>query len=75
MSNAHPIQFYLGLVLGVSLFLTIMSASFVGVFIPWMLHKFKKDPAVGAGPFGAIIQDVMSIVMYFIVATTLLNLL
>lgn len=60
---------YIGFILGVSIFLTILSAMVIAVFIPWLLNKFKKDPALGSGPFATIITDVTSLIIYFSVAS------
>lgn len=65
---------YLGVVLGVSLFLTIVAAIFIGSLIPYFLYKFKQDPAIGSGPFATIITDLCSLIIYFSVATILLYL-
>ena len=65
----------IGLILGISLFLTVNAAIFIGLFIPWILYKFKKDPALGAGPFGTIITDITSLVIYFSVSSFLLRFL
>lgn len=66
--------YYIGLILGVSLFLTILMAIFIGVFIPFLLQKLKKDPAIGSGPFGTIIRDILSLIIYFSVASLMLKL-
>lgn len=55
----------ISLILGISLLLTILSAMLIGVLIPWLLWKLKKDPAIGAGPFGTIVRDLLSLVIYF----------
>lgn len=34
-------------ILGASLFLTVIFAGLIAIFIPWLLNKFKKDPAIG----------------------------
>ena len=65
---------YLGLILGISLFLTIIAAIFIGSLIPYLLQKFKQDPAIGSGPFATIITDVTSLIIYFSVASLLLKL-
>jgi len=66
-------SYYIGIILGISLFLTILMAILIGIFIPWSLQKFKKDPAVGTGPFATIIRDILSLVIYFSVAYFLLK--
>jgi len=66
---------YLGLILGISLFLTIIAAIFIGSLIPYLLQKFKRDPAIGSGPFTTIITDVTILIIYFSIATLMLKLL
>ena len=65
---------YLGLILGISLFLTVIAAIFIGSLIPYLLQKFKQDPAIGSGPFATIITDIASLVIYFSVTSILLKL-
>ncbi len=66
-------SFLMGIILGISLFLTVICASIIAIVIPWLLEKFKKDPAIGSGPFATIVRDVLSLVLYFSVALLLLN--
>ncbi|MBI2319397.1 MAG: magnesium transporter [Betaproteobacteria bacterium] len=40
-------------------------AALVGSFFPWLLARAGKDPALGSGPVATIIQDVLSILIYF----------
>ncbi len=47
-------------------------ASVVGTMFPWILHYFKIDPAFGSGPLATIIQDILSILVYFLVAQLIL---
>lgn len=65
--------YYIGLILGISLFFTILAAVLIGVFIPWVLQTLKKDPAVGTGPFATILRDILSLVIYFAIAIILLK--
>ena len=65
--------YFIGIILGISLFLAILTTILIGVFIPWVLQKLKKDPAIGSGPFGTIICDVLSLIIYFLVASLLLR--
>jgi magnesium transporter len=43
-------------------------ATTIGVLFPWLLKYFKTDPAFGSGPLATIIQDILSILIYFWVA-------
>lgn len=64
---------YIAFILGVSLVLTIVTSVFVGVSIPFTLFRLGKDPAIGAGPFGTIVRDLASLVIYLCVATAVLQ--
>jgi magnesium transporter len=61
-----------GVVLGIALFVAILSSFFTGLVIPYSLGKFKFDPANASGPIATIIQDTLSVVIYFAVASWLL---
>lgn len=63
----------LGLILGASFFITIFAASFIAVFLPWFFYKLKYDPAIVSGPFATAIRDVLSIVLYFTIASFVLK--
>lgn len=65
-------QFEIALTVSLAMLLTIFSAGLVAVVIPWLLIRFKRDPAIGSGPFGTVIQDILSLVVYFLVASVLL---
>jgi magnesium transporter len=58
----------LGMIVGFSLFLAILVASFFALVIPRVLDQFNIDPANGSGPFATIIQDLLSVVIYLSVA-------
>jgi len=64
----------IGIILGVSLFFTIVSAFLLGLLVPYFLNKFGKDPAIASGPLGTIIRDLLSLVLYFSIASILLKL-
>ncbi len=63
----------LGVVLGVSLFCAIMSAMFTGLVIPYIFNKLGLDPANASGPIATIVQDILSILIYFVIATWMLG--
>lgn len=60
------------LAVGIALVIAIILAGLVAILIPCLLTRFKKDPAIGAGPFGTVIQDILSLLIYFFVASLLL---
>lgn len=48
-------------------------ATSIGMLLPWLLSKAGKDPALGSGPMATIIQDVLSILIYFLIVILLLK--
>lgn len=40
-------------------------ASVLGLLLPWVLARFGSDPAYGSGPLATIVQDVLSLLIYF----------
>lgn len=63
----------LGLGVAISLLLAGTMASSIGLALPWVLSKTGIDPAFGTGPVATIIQDVLTILVYFAVMTALLG--
>ena len=56
----------------ISLFIAGSLASSLGLLLPWLLSRMGLDPAFGSGPVATIIQDVLTILVYFQVMTLLL---
>ncbi len=40
-------------------------ASVLGLLLPWVLARAGSDPAYGSGPLATIVQDVLSLLIYF----------
>jgi magnesium transporter len=59
------------LALAVSLALVVAgsAATTIGFLFPWLFSRFGKDPAFGSGPIATIIQDVLSLVVYFAIVS------
>lgn len=62
-----------GLVVGISLFLTIIIGTMAGTVIPLLLHRLKVDPAVASGPLITTLNDLFSLTVYFSTATVFLS--
>jgi magnesium transporter len=58
---------------GISLAISCSIASVVAMALPSGLARLGKDPAFGAGPLATVIQDLLSIVIYFAVAILLVT--
>jgi magnesium transporter len=41
--------------------------------LPYLLHRLGKDPAYGSGPLATVIQDLISILVYFLISTAIIG--
>jgi magnesium transporter len=48
-------------------------ATTIGLLFPWLLARLGRDPAFGSGPLATILQDVLSLTIYFAIAAALLR--
>ncbi len=62
-------DFFLGLLVGFSILITLIVATLAGALVPLLMHRLKVDPAVASGPFITTINDIISILIYFGLAT------
>lgn len=60
---------WLGLVVGVSLFATLVIGTLAGTIIPIILYQLKVDPAIASGPLITTLNDIFSLTVYFGLAT------
>ena len=60
--------------ISLTLVCTVIIAKLVGCFLPILAKKFKLDPAVMASPFITTIVDALSLIVYFNIASRMLNL-
>jgi magnesium transporter len=44
-------------------------ATLIAMVLPWAIHRLGKDPAFGSGPLATVIQDLLSILIYFLIAS------
>ena len=59
--------------IGLSLLGVILFGNLTGSMLPFILTKFKLDPAVTSAPFVATLVDVTGIIIYFSLAILLLK--
>lgn len=64
--------FETSLVVGVSLLITVMVGPIFGYLIPVILNKLKIDPAVASGPFITTLVDLVSLIVFFGLASLVL---
>jgi magnesium transporter len=67
--SRHP---FFGLVIGVAMTCSIMTASFMGTAIPMVSKRLGFDPATTAGPFETAFQDVVGFAVFLWLASLLL---
>jgi magnesium transporter len=65
---------FLALIIALAMLIAISVANLIAILIPLILRVCKQDPANGSGPFANILEDIMSILIYFTTATLLLGL-
>jgi magnesium transporter len=76
-SLAYPLIWlaFGNIALAATVAIALMSASSVattiGFLLPWLFSKLGYDPAFGAGPLATVVQDVLSLVIYFQIASAL----
>ncbi len=68
------IEVLVALVICITLVMTILAAKIVGCTLPMFAKKIGLDPAVMASPFITTIVDIISLLVYFNIATMLLGL-
>jgi magnesium transporter len=66
-------EFFLGILVGISIFITLIIATLAGSLVPLLMHRLKIDPAVASGPFITTINDIISILIYFGIATAFMS--
>jgi magnesium transporter len=64
---------YLGLVVGISMLITISVATLIGTLVPTLLNMANIDPAITAGPFVTTIKDFTGLLIYFLVASMFIS--
>ncbi|MGM0500991.1 MAG: magnesium transporter [Bacillota bacterium] len=65
--------YFIGLVVGLAMFFTIVTATLVGTTTPFIIDYLGADPAVAAGPFITTLIDVSGLFIYFSLAKVLLQ--
>ena len=66
---AEPLR--LAATAGLSLFVVILLAASIGTTIPLFLNRFGIDPALATGPFITTSNDIIGLIVFFVLATLL----
>jgi magnesium transporter len=62
----------LGLIVFLSMTVSLCVAATMGALTPLALQRFKMDPAVASGPFITAVNDVVNVTIYLTMATLLI---
>ena len=62
---------YLAVVLGITLILTVLIAKILGCVLPMLAKLLHLDPALMAGPLVTTVTDTCSVLLYFIIASSI----
>lgn len=62
----------IAIIVSLALLASSAIASVVAVALPTLMERFNLDPALGSGPLATVVQDILSIVIYFAIAAALL---
>lgn len=65
-------QSHIIIIISISMFFTIIFAVSLSLLVPYIFKKIKLDPGIASGPFSTILQDISSVIIYFLIATWLL---
>ncbi len=74
---AFPIVYWrwgdgdIALRVALSIFGACSIATIVAMALPWLFDRFDLDPAFGSGPLATVIQDLLSILIYFAIAVAI----
>ncbi len=65
----------LALIVGVSILCTFSISAVIGSTVPLIINKLKLDPAIASGPFITTVNDIVGLLIYFSIATSLMEFL
>src|SRR5699024_10695434 len=65
----------LGIIVCVSILCTLNISAVIGAVIPLIINKLKIDPAIASGPYITTLNDIIGLMIYFSIATYLMEFL
>jgi magnesium transporter len=63
----------LALTVSLSLVAACAVATIVAMSLPWLMSRLGRDPAFGSGPLATVVQDLLSLVIYFAIASAVMG--
>lgn len=68
-------KWILALIVGFSIFCTLSVSAAIGAIVPMITNKLNLDPAIASGPFITTVNDILGLLIYFSIATLLMDLI
>ncbi|MUV37236.1 Magnesium transporter MgtE [Lentibacillus sp. JNUCC-1] len=66
-------EWLIAFIVGVSILCTLSISAVIGSVVPLVINKLKFDPAIASGPFITTLNDITGLLIYFTIATSLLD--
>ncbi|HQI24358.1 MAG TPA: magnesium transporter, partial [Smithella sp.] len=66
-------DFTAGLIISSGILTSLLFACFLGVSLPYSLHKLKLDVHVASGPLTLALADICTVIVYFSLAAFILS--
>jgi len=66
-------SFVISSILGLSIFFTVCSTVMVAIALPWFFHSRGHDPAIASGPLATVLRDILSLLIYLLIASAFLG--
>jgi magnesium transporter len=72
---SYPLALKVSGIISFSMLIAIIIANLTGILIPLTLSKLKIDPAVASGPLITTLNDLITVLVYYGLASLLLTIL
>lgn len=66
---------YFGIVVGISMFFSILVSACMGIMLPFVFERLSIDPAVASGPIITTMNDILALIIYLGLATCFIDML
>lgn len=63
----------LALSVALALFVACSTSTLIAMGLPWLFDARGIDPAFGSGPLATVLQDLLSILIYFLIAAAIIS--
>jgi len=63
----------LAITVSLSLVSACAVAAIVAMSLPWLMSRMGRDPAFGSGPLATVVQDLLSLLIYFAIAGAIMG--